>query len=194
MTFETIQSTYSPVRSERRATRTIVSRTAGRSHGPVNRLFGPGDLCGPLKPFVFLDYFDIAPQSASRFPMHRHSGIATTTILLDGEVGYEDTTAASGVISAGSVEWMNAGRGVSHDGYPEGRTRVRGYQIWTALPREQELGEPLSQYLSVDRIRTPARPGPSHFRPLRRRPESGIGASGHHLSARAPFGRRALVS
>jgi redox-sensitive bicupin YhaK (pirin superfamily) len=84
--------------------------------------------------------------------MHPHSGIATTTILLEGEVRYEDTTGASGLLSAGSVEWMNAGGGVWHDGYPEGRTRVRGYQLWTALPRELELGEPLSQYLSVDRI------------------------------------------
>lgn len=84
--------------------------------------------------------------------MHPHSGIATTTILLDGEVGYEDTTGASGVLSTGSVEWMNAGGGVWHDGYPEGRSRVRGYQLWTALPRELELGKPLSQYLSVDKI------------------------------------------
>ncbi|HEX7910806.1 MAG TPA: pirin family protein [Paraburkholderia sp.] len=169
MTLETIQSSASTLRSEhpvepfastgmevqsdsRRAARSIVSRTAGRPHGPVNRLFSPGDLGGLLKPFVFLDHFDISAQSTSRFPMHPHSGIATTTILLEGEVRYEDTTGASGVLSAGSVEWMNAGGGVWHDGYPEGGTRVRGYQLWTALPRELELEEPVSQYLSVDKI------------------------------------------
>ncbi|MFM0336985.1 pirin family protein [Paraburkholderia fungorum] len=135
-----------------RATRTIVTRTAGRQHGPVNRLFSPGDLGGLLKPFVFLDYFDVSPHSGTRFSMHPHSGIATTTILLEGEVRYEDTTGASGVMSAGSVEWMNAGGGVWHDGYPEGRARVRGYQLWTALPDELELGEPNSQYLSAHAI------------------------------------------
>ncbi|MGT2477445.1 pirin family protein [Paraburkholderia terrae] len=132
--------------------RTIVARTAGRQHGPVNRLFSPGDLGTLLKPFVFLDYFDVPAHSNTRFAMHPHSGIATTTILLDGEVRYEDTTGASGVMSAGSVEWMNAGGGVWHDGFPEGSTRVRGYQLWTALPAALELGQANSQYLSAKDI------------------------------------------
>jgi redox-sensitive bicupin YhaK (pirin superfamily) len=136
----------------RRAPRTIIARTAGRQHGTVNRLFSPGDLGGLLKPFVFLDYFDVPAHSNTRFSMHPHSGIATTTILLDGEVRYEDTTGASGVMSAGSVEWMNAGGGVWHDGYPEGRTPVRGYQLWTALPAALELDQPNSQYLSAREI------------------------------------------
>lgn len=135
--------------SSLRAARTIVARTPGRPHGPVNRLFSPGDLGGLLKPFVFLDYFDVSPDSEARFSMHPHSGIATTTILLEGEVGYEDTTGASGVLSAGSVEWMSAGGGVWHDGNPQNHTRVRGYQLWTALPADLELGEPNSQYLSA---------------------------------------------
>jgi redox-sensitive bicupin YhaK (pirin superfamily) len=143
-----------------RATRTIVARTAGRQHGPVNRLFSPGDLGALLKPFVFLDYFDVPAHSATRFSMHPHSGIATTTILLDGEVRYEDTTGASGVMSAGSVEWMNAGGGVWHDGYPEGRMPVRGYQLWTALPVDFELGHPNSQYLSAHNI---PRTGPARI-------------------------------
>ena len=134
------------------ASRTIVARTAGRQHGPVNRLFSPGDLGALLKPFVFLDYFDVPAHSDTRFSMHPHSGIATTTVLLDGDVRYEDTTGASGVMSAGSVEWMNAGGGVWHDGYPEGRTRVRGYQLWTALPAALELAQANSQYLSAQNI------------------------------------------
>jgi len=167
MSAQTVKSTDSPKRSEYKSvaangtanlatqlpmTRTIVARTAGKQHGPVNRLFSPGDLGALLKPFVFLDYFDIPAHSNARFAMHPHSGIATTTILLDGGVRYEDTTGASGVMSTGSVEWMNAGGGVWHDGYPEGRARVRGYQLWTALPSDLELGEPDSQYLSAGEI------------------------------------------
>jgi len=140
--------------SSLRGTRTIVARTKGRQHGPVNRVFSPGDLGSLLKPFVFLDYFHLPADSDARFAMHPHSGLATTTILLDGEVRYEDTTGASGVMSAGSVEWMNAGGGVWHDGVPEGSTPVRGYQLWTALPRDIELGKPKSQYLSAGELPT----------------------------------------
>ncbi|WP_246327118.1 pirin family protein [Burkholderia guangdongensis] len=121
-------------------------------HGPVNRLFSPGDLGTLLKPFVFLDYFELPARARTAFSMHPHSGIATTTILLEGEVRYEDTTGATGVMSAGGVEWMNAGGGVWHDGRPVGHGPVRGYQLWVALPRERELAEPESQYLSADSI------------------------------------------
>jgi redox-sensitive bicupin YhaK (pirin superfamily) len=138
------------VPASRRETRTIAARTAGRQHGPVNRLFSPGDLGQLLKPFVFLDHFEIPTQADMRFAMHPHSGIATTTVLLDGAVRYEDTTGAEGVMSAGGVEWMNAGGGVWHDGAPHGSDRVRGYQLWTALPRELELAEANSQYLAAD--------------------------------------------
>ncbi|WP_269501306.1 pirin family protein [Burkholderia sp. IMCC1007] len=134
------------------ATRTIVARTAGTQHGPVNRVFSPGDLGELLKPFVFLDYFEIPAHTGTAFSMHPHSGIATTTILLEGEIRYEDTTGASGLMSAGSVEWMNAGGGVWHDGRPAGRGPVRGYQLWIALPREQELAPAQSQYLSASSI------------------------------------------
>jgi redox-sensitive bicupin YhaK (pirin superfamily) len=105
-----------------------------------------------LKPFVFLDYFDSSVDAEMRFSMHPHSGLATTTVLLEGVVEYEDTTGASGIMPAGGVEWMNAGRGVWHDGRARGNGPVRGYQLWVALPPELELGEPYSQYLSASEI------------------------------------------
>src|SRR5580698_1766486 len=135
-----------------RGARAIVTRTAGRQHGPVKRLVSPSDLGGLLKPFVFLDYFDSSVESEMRFSMHPHSGLATTTVLLEGEVEYEDTTGASGIMPSGSVEWMNAGRGVWHDGRARGDGPVRGFQLWVALSPEIELGEPRSQYLSVSEV------------------------------------------
>ncbi|MGA7782556.1 MAG: pirin family protein [Paraburkholderia sp.] len=132
--------------------RAIVMRTAGRQHGPVKRLVSPSDLGEILKPFVFLDYFDSSVETEMRFSMHPHSGLATTTVLLEGEVEYEDTTGASGIMPAGGVEWMNAGRGVWHDGRARGDGPVRGFQLWVALPPELELGEPRSQYLSANEV------------------------------------------
>lgn len=130
----------------------IIMRTAGRQHGPVKRLVSPSDLGEILKPFVFLDYFDSSVKADMRFSMHPHSGLATTTVLLEGEVEYEDTTGASGIMPAGGVEWMNAGRGVWHDGRARGDGPVRGFQLWVALPPELELGEPRSQYLSASEV------------------------------------------
>jgi redox-sensitive bicupin YhaK (pirin superfamily) len=132
--------------------RTIVARTQGRRHGPVTRIVSPADLGELIKPFVFLDYFDFTPSSDALFPMHPHSGIATITVLLSGNLSYEDTTGASGVLSAGSVEWMNAGNGIWHDASPADLKRFHGYQMWLALPRELENGEPQTQYLPAQAI------------------------------------------
>src|ERR1700709_2406794 len=82
------------------APRRIVFRTAGRRHGPVTRLVSPSDVGELIKPFVFLDHFDLKPEKREWFGIHPHSGIATFTLLLNGSVGCEDTTGKSGVLPA----------------------------------------------------------------------------------------------
>lgn len=57
------------------APRRIALRTRGHGHGPITRLMSPSDLGQVVKPFVFLDIFDIhaiASQPASQ-------GMATRT-------------------------------------------------------------------------------------------------------------------
>jgi redox-sensitive bicupin YhaK (pirin superfamily) len=71
----------------------------------------PGDLGQLLKPFVFLDLFDMDTASFPGIGLHPHSGIATVTYLFEGSVRYEDTTGATGVLPAGGVEWFKAARG-----------------------------------------------------------------------------------
>jgi len=127
--------------------RRVVTRSKGRPHGPVTRLFSPGDIGERIKPFVFLDHFDFKPTGSALFPMHPHSGIATLTLLLSGAMQYEDTTGARGELAAGSLEWLQAGGGVWHDASPIGMDRFQGYQLWLALPQDIENGPPHSQYL-----------------------------------------------
>lgn len=129
--------------------RAIVHRTRGQTHGPITRLMSPGDLGQVLKPFIFLDLvnFDGAPGT-TRFGMHPHSGIATLTFMLQGDVRYEDSTGQAGVLPAGGVEWMQAGGGVWHTGEPVGHTPGRGFQLWVALPAALENTPAQSQYLA----------------------------------------------
>ena len=46
-----------------RLARPIVQRTRGHSHGAITRLVSPSDVGELIKPFVFLDYFDIDPKA-----------------------------------------------------------------------------------------------------------------------------------
>jgi redox-sensitive bicupin YhaK (pirin superfamily) len=100
-----------------------------------------------IKPFVFLDHFATEPRGLGGFGWHPHSGIATVSVILEGAVTYEESTGAKGVLTAGAVEWMRAGKGVWHTGSPHGSDRVVGYQLWVALPAELEHAPAASQYL-----------------------------------------------
>ena len=97
--------------------RRIAQRTRGRKQGPATRLMSPSDFGELLKPFVFLDLFE---HEGPPFTggLHPHSGIATLTYLTEGSVNYIDPDNVKGVLTAGGVEWMQAGRAASNFGSP----------------------------------------------------------------------------
>lgn len=120
--------------------RAIVHRTSGSTHGPITRLMSPGDLGEHLKPFVFLDLFSVrAGAQRPSFGILPHSGIATLTFLIEGQVRYGDTTGKEGVLPTDGVEWMRAGNGVWHYGQPADDSPMLGFQLWVALPASHEL-------------------------------------------------------
>lgn len=136
--------------------RPITHRTRGSTHGPITRLVSPSDLGEVLKPFIFLDRFEVpAGGQPPQFGMHPHSGIATLTYLMSGQSNYEDTTGeggARGTLPTGGVEWMMAGGGVWHTGAPLNAERVLGFQLWVAMPPELELAPAHSIYLGPESV------------------------------------------
>ena len=141
--------------------RAVTLKTRGRRHGPIVRLMSPSDLGEQLKPFVFLDLFETDLRGMA-MPLHPHSGIATITVLTDGEARFDDPEAGQGVLGYGGVEWMRASRGVWHGkelsaGASEA---IGGFQLWIALPPELEGATPQSQYIETGRTPTS---GPAHI-------------------------------
>jgi redox-sensitive bicupin YhaK (pirin superfamily) len=133
-------------------TRKIIARTAGVKHGPIIRVMSPSDrIAEIIKPFVFLDYFKL-DESFGGFGMHPHSGIATLTFLIEGEVDYIDTSGKAGMIMTGGLEWMQAGGGAWHAGGGKGGAK-RGFQLWIALPSGIEDGESKSFYASPEEVK-----------------------------------------
>jgi len=125
--------------------RRITHRTHGQSQGSATRLMSPSDFGEILKPFVFLDLFDHEGEPFNA-PLHPHSGIATLSYVAEGAVSYIDPDDVRGVLPAGGVEWMQAGRGMWHGGGINRPGRTRGFQLWIALPPELELGPTTSIY------------------------------------------------
>ncbi len=132
------------------------------THGPITRLMSPADLGEILKPFVFLDLFDTdLHDPRSQMAIHPHSGLATITVIADGDVRFDDPVDGSGQIAFGGFEWMRAGAGVWHgkEMSAGASPRVKGFQLWIALGPELEHETVDSQYVEAHRVPTS---GPAH--------------------------------
>jgi hypothetical protein len=77
---------------------------------------------------------------------HPHIGLATLTYLFAGEIMHRDSVGSEQPIRPGEVNWMIAGRGITHsERFERARReggRMDGIQAWVALPREHEEDEP----------------------------------------------------
>jgi len=115
----------------------------------------PSDLGERLKPFVFLDLFEADMRGlAGSMPVHPHSGIATVTVFTDGDVTFDDPQAGHGTIGYGGVEWVRAGRGMWHGKELSAGTSptTQGFQLWVALPPDQEHADPEAQYIGAEQM------------------------------------------
>ena len=84
-----------------------------------------------IGPFVFLDHMgpltfppDI-PRSTDVRP-HPHIGLSTVTYLFDGEMTHRDSLGFEQAIRPGEINWMIAGRGISHSERFDGMRRAGG--------------------------------------------------------------------
>lgn len=102
------------------------------------RLVGPWcflDAYGPLS-FAAGKPMDVAP--------HPHIGLQTVSWLVEGEVEHHDSLGLEGTARPGVLNLMTAGRGIAHaEETPAANGgRLRGVQLWVALPEASRQVEP----------------------------------------------------
>jgi len=127
----------------RAAARPMALLASGRRHGPITRLITPWNIGELTTPFVFLDYAEVTPESQPLFGIQPHSGIATLTVVLDGEVSFEDATGGHGEVRTGGVAWMSAAHAVWRGGGSAAGAPLRVFQLWISLPPSQQ-GSPVT--------------------------------------------------
>ena len=102
-------------------------------------------------PFVFFDHMGPIdfkpgfPRSVDVRP-HPHIGLSTVTYLFEGEITHRDSVGSQIAITPGEMNWMTAGRGITHserfDRLRAEGGAVHGIQAWVALPKEDEETDP----------------------------------------------------
>ncbi|MCK9512098.1 MAG: pirin family protein [Pigmentiphaga sp.] len=81
------------------------------------------------------------------FPAHPHRGFETVTLVRRGLIDHSDSLGAAARFGEGDVQWLTAGRGITHaEMFPllhEDRDNpVELFQIWLNLPAERKMAEP----------------------------------------------------
>lgn len=141
--------------SERRVLKTVRGRPTSDGAGVrLNRVMGTAAL-PRLDPFLMLDEFrsDDANDYIAGFPNHPHRGFETVTYMLAGRMRHGDNQGNSGLLTAGSVQWMTAGRGIVHSEMPEQEDGLMwGFQLWVNLPAADKMAAPRYQDIPPDRI------------------------------------------
>ena len=115
-----------------------------------------------LDPFLLLDAFrsDKPEDYIAGFPPHPHRGFETVTYLLAGRMRHRDNAGHEGIIEAGGIQWMTAGKGIVHSEMPEQENgMLEGFQLWINLPASHKMDKPAYQEYPAGHIPLEVRDG-----------------------------------
>ena len=111
-------------------------------------------------PFIFFDHLGPVelPKGLGReadVRPHPHIGLSTVTYVFAGEIMHRDSGGVEQAIRPGEVNWMTAGRGITHSERFERARREGGpmhaIQSWVALPHgEEEVAPTFSHHEGAD--------------------------------------------
>ena len=130
----------------------IQAREADLGHGLKVRRVLPYARRRMVGPFIFWDHagpvmLPAEQTQAADVRPHPHIGLSTVSYLLSGSMTHRDSLGTQQVIRPGDVNWMTAGRGISHserfthpDSFEGGGLELM--QSWVALPAEHEETAP----------------------------------------------------
>ncbi|MGH7044184.1 MAG: pirin family protein, partial [Acetobacteraceae bacterium] len=126
----------------------IDARAADLGGGLTVRRILPFHRRRMVGPFIFMDHAGpvrVLPEQrrAADVRPHPHIGLATVSYLFSGQITHRDSLGVEQVIRPGEVNWMTAGRGISHserfeDPAARAAAAVELIQTWVALPDADE--------------------------------------------------------
>ncbi|MBX2853875.1 MAG: pirin family protein [Rhodobacteraceae bacterium] len=112
-------------------------------------------------PFIFFDQMGpvefLTDQGIDVRP-HPHIGLATVTYLYQGAIRHRDSVGSNLEIEPGAVNWMIAGKGITHSERTSAERRqaernpLYGIQTWVALPEGDEDTDPGFEHQPKDSL------------------------------------------
>jgi len=118
-------------------------------------------------PWLFFDHLgpvEMPAGHAMTVRPHPHINLATVTYLFEGEIMHHDSLGSMQRIQPGAINWMTAGRGISHSERTPvelvGQARkLHGLQLWCGLPTAREEDPPSFTHYPADALPSVAQVG-----------------------------------
>ena len=140
----------------------IEAREAAISQSVKVKRILPFRLRRMVGPFIFMDHAgpivgEPSAHSSLDVLPHPHIGLSTVSYLFGGKVTHRDSLGVEQVIRPGEVNWMTAGRGISHSERFEDPAALAGgelemMQTWVALPEKDEESAPSFNNYTADQL------------------------------------------
>jgi redox-sensitive bicupin YhaK (pirin superfamily) len=149
----------------------------------------PNEALPHLDPFLFLNHHgpQTYPPKNKGLPLgpHPHRGFETVTFILDGSLAHKDSGGGESIIDAGGVQWMTAGRGLTHAELSPKKFLEKGgpleiLQLWVNLPSRWKMTPPKYEGLQKKEL-------PSFRAPLNNSGVVVTPVSGEWLGEHGPF-------
>ena len=131
----------------------IAARQASLGAGMEVRRILPFRKKRMVGPFIFMDHAGPVQLQPDAIPAmdvlpNPHIGLSNVIYLFQGQVMHRDSLGVEQIIKPGEVNWMTAGKGISHSERFEDPKALAGsslemLQTWVALPEKDEECDPL---------------------------------------------------
>lgn len=104
-----------------------------------------------IDPFLFLNHHGpqnyLPRNNGLPFGPHPHRGMETVTFILEGDIAHKDSGGNNSVIESGGVQWMTAGKGLTHAEVSSEKFKKEGgpleiLQLWINLPARLKMTDP----------------------------------------------------
>jgi len=132
------------VMKTRTVSRLLYAEVVSMGGMPIRQPF-PTNNVQQIDPFLLLHHHKAAAgEPFEGVGAHPHRGFSPVSFIFEGSLRHQDSRGNDSIISAGGIQWMNAGMGIIHSERPVNvDADLELIQLWINTPAAHKMDQPV---------------------------------------------------
>ncbi len=128
----------------RTVSRVLYAEVVSMGGMPIRQPF-PTNNVQQIDPFLLLHHHKTAAgEPFEGVGAHPHRGFSPVSFIFEGSLRHQDSRGNDSIISAGGIQWMNAGMGIIHSERPVNvDADLELIQLWINTPAAHKMDQPV---------------------------------------------------